>query len=675
MPYILFVIFCLFCGLGRNFAQINTVNEHDFIDIVDLSEGNSNIENQINYDVPSNININNCTAQELAELGILTGLEISAILEYKNINGKFIAFEELQCVRILSLDKIRRLKPYLNFGETMGSTPEIGKLLGSLEHALYFKIGRTLEEAKGFKKDTNNISRYAGSQEQIVLRYRSNYTNKLRLGMHFEKDAGEKVFVDNQITNPELLSAYMHLHQQSNILYDLIIGDFNFSFGQGLIGHNSFNNGKALNPVQNIRYGKPLNKHSALDENNFYRGIAYRGIYGKVSLVTFLSSQKRDASLIQDTLKTEIKSLLSSGYHRTESERINRKNIRHKAWGLRLSFEFKHLKIAINQVYSKFNHNIAKPTQAYLVHRPNDSIIYNKSIDFNFRKNRLFIFGELAADRRSNMAGVIGMLFSINRNSSTSLTYRFYGKGYHALRSNAVGESSMANAENGITLTIESQLSQNISFKFMSDIWLHPWLKYRLSRPSFGKEIRFRLKYQAQKTMFAYLQFKFKHRYRDITSSEYRLPLIKPQNLYRLRIHANYKTSMNLELRSKVEWSLYAFNSSSHVGSLLLQDFIYKKREGKLSTSIRIALFNTDNFENRIYAYENGLLLENRLPAYLGKGMRYYINIRYNTLRKLTLELRWSRTIYIDRKTISTGLQEIAGNTKSDISMQMKVKF
>ena len=72
----------------------------------------------------------------------------------------------------------------------------------------------------------------------------------------------------------------------------------------------------------------------------------------------------------------------------------------------------------------------------------------------------------------------------------------------------------------------------------------------------------------------------------------------------------------------------------------MYQDLLIKPKNSPLSATARIALIDTDDFESRIYAFENDLLYRFRIPAYYGQGYRSYLNLRYRTTRRLTLELR-----------------------------------
>jgi hypothetical protein len=49
--------------------------------------------------------------------------------------------------------------------------------------------------------------------------------------------------------------------------------------------------------------------------------------------------------------------------------------------------------------------------------------------------------------------------------------------------------------------------------------------------------------------------------------------------------------------------------------------------------------------------------------------------IRYTFCEKFDLWLKYGSSLYVHRKSIGTGLEEIEGNSKSDLTFQLRVKL
>lgn len=79
--------------------------------------------------------------------------------------------------------------------------------------------------------------------------------------------------------------------------------------------------------------------------------------------------------------------------------------------------------------------------------------------------------------------------------------------------------------------------------------------------------------------------------------------------------------------------------------------------------------------DSRIYAYESDVLYRFSIPAYSGVGSRFYALVKYDILRGVDIWLKVGTWIYNDRKKISSGDSEIEGNTRTDITAQIRWQF
>ena len=63
------------------------------------------------------------------------------------------------------------------------------------------------------------------------------------------------------------------------------------------------------------------------------------------------------------------------------------------------------------------------------------------------------------------------------------------------------------------------------------------------------------------------------------------------------------------------------------------------------------------------------------IPAFYDKGFRYYLNINYDINKKIALWARWAQTIYKNRESVGSGLDEISENQKSEMKIQLRWIF
>ena len=90
---------------------------------------------------------------------------------------------------------------------------------------------------------------------------------------------------------------------------------------------------------------------------------------------------------------------------------------------------------------------------------------------------------------------------------------------------------------------------------------------------------------------------------------------------------------------------------------------------------MRLQYFETGGYNSRLYAYENDVLYSFSIPVFYDKGYRYYLNINYDVNKRVSLWIKWAQTLYKDKNLVGSGLDEIKGNTKSEIKLQGTWKF
>ncbi len=174
--------------------------------------------------------------------------------------------------------------------------------------------------------------------------------------------------------------------------------------------------------------------------------------------------------------------------------------------------------------------------------------------------------------------------------------------------------------------------------------------------------------------LYKSLQYRFEEKGRNLSGNETKIDYLIPNKRHNLRYHFSYKASREWSFRSRVEFSWFKDNIAER-GFVLYQDVIYKPKFIPLSFQTRLAFFDTQGWDSRIYAYENDMLNLFTVPAYYGRGLRYYFNLSYKINKMFTLWLRFSQTYFTDRDVISSGLNQIDGPVRSEIKAQFRMKF
>jgi hypothetical protein len=135
-------------------------------------------------------------------------------------------------------------------------------------------------------------------------------------------------------------------------------------------------------------------------------------------------------------------------------------------------------------------------------------------------------------------------------------------------------------------------------------------------------------------------------------------------------LNLDIQLTKNLFTRSRIWWTGVDFGSNSSNGFMMIQDLRFAREKWKITG--RYALFDTDDFDSRIYAFENHVLWTFSIPAFSGQGQRYYLLGEYDLSRKLRLYFRFARTSFTDREKISSGLQEIQGSRQTETTLLLR---
>jgi hypothetical protein len=141
----------------------------------------------------------------------------------------------------------------------------------------------------------------------------------------------------------------------------------------------------------------------------------------------------------------------------------------------------------------------------------------------------------------------------------------------------------------------------------------------------------------------------------------------------RLRFHFDYKINKSWELRHRIEFSDYKLGETHSKGFLIYQDLLFKPVGFPVDFNVRYAIFDTDDYDTGIYAYENDLIGESYIPVYFLKGHRVYLNLKYRLNNSARLEMRWGRWYYPDETTLGSGNELINSNRKTDFKIQLKL--
>lgn len=612
------------------------------------------------------IQLNTSSAIELVEWQILTGFQYSALQEHISKYGPLHSVLELQSISCFDTDLIRLLLAFCNTstGNHQDETSFFDKIVHG-KNELNLRYSRQWPPSKGYQTDT---PAYEGSNERVQFRFRHTSHEALSFGFTLEKDAGERLITKS---GTDYSSGFLY-YTPKNRPYRIILGDYVFNTGQGLILNNGFGGNKNAPVASLIKTSRQIMPYRSSDENRFLRGAALEyQILPRLSFVSVFSKLARDGNLKSSEFSgTYVSSLQTSGLHRTESEIEDKDVVNVNRIGAVLKYTSHSNAVALTGLYTRLSRPLIPEPSLYNRYYFQGDKLWQIGLSYQWKIFSFYLFGESSFNPGAGSAHISGILFSPDKNISASIIGRYYGRRYHSLDANSFGENSQPNNEMGIYASTQIKFSPMLQWENSFDVWQHPWLRYRIYRPSKGHEWLSRMTYSIRRKLQCTLQFRFKST--EVTSDSENTPgyQVSPSIKWQTRLQFNLKLERDWEIRTRFEY-LNNLTPTQNNGFLIAQDLHYSPTGKPWVIRARAALFNTTDYASRIYAYEQDLLYQYSVPAFSDDGSRYYLLIRYKGIRNLTLEMKFSETKYVSREIIGSGQDQKNGPVVGEIKFQL----
>ncbi len=639
------------------------------------------------------LNLNTATRGELESLYILSPLQIKNFLDYREKNGILLSEYELQVVPEWNAETIERILPFIKVQDN-GLNSDTRSLWKKIKedgnNYVIARYQRILELQKGFRlNDTIKNQAFLGSPELIYTRYRSYQKDDYSIGLTTQKDIGEQITWSPQRKQygMDYYSGHFALFNKGR-LKALNVGDYQIMIGQGLVMSAGFYIGKGAETVTTAkRSNSGIRPYTAALETNFLRGAAATLNFGRFEVTPFYSYRLLDGNIaIQDGSNgfgsqrnnfAGATSIQQSGYHRTLGELEDKETINEQVLGnyVRYSSKNQNLKIGVNGIYSRYNppinREITSYNQFYFLGNEN----YNFGADFSYNWRNFSFFGEYSRNKTGANGAIAGFITSLNYIVDMALLFRNYDRDFYSSYGNAFGEASTNRNERGIYWGIKITPNRKINFAGYFDKFYFPWLTNRSDGPTDGYEYFARINFKPTKKILLYGQWRHQNKPFNAQNNMTSIDYLEESTTDNYLINLDWKGEKWVGTKSRVQFTQFRqAGQPIQSGFVIFQDVDFDFHK-KLKISARFALFDANDYNTRIYVYEKNVLWAFSLPVYYGQGVREYIMIQYNATRDLSIWLRVARFEYRNVDKISSGVNEIAGNSKTDVTLQLKYDF
>lgn len=604
--------FLYFCGMKGLIAMIVLVANLSLDDVI-LDIYNSATElgetdfEQLQTDLyalhETPIDLNHTSEEELSQLPFLSPRQIDDILHYAD-RHPFESLYELRMIGSLANYEIRNLLPFVTVRH---ATPN------NIMHAR--EVFRQASHEVLARVDARNIENYEGTDPVYAqTRYKFDYQRRVTFGAQLRRPAGG-------MARDLEYGAYVQLRDIGH-LHTLVAGNYQASFGQGLVLAPVFHSGKSMYVAAVGQTTEGLRYYSSADGEGLHgAGATLRWEWGK--------STRLDASALYSM------------------KRANDSTWHHLV-GANLTLRHKQLQVQLTAIENIWTDSI-RPYRnaAYNQHyfRGYSQFVGGASVRYNFGPADLF--AEIATSQNYKrfeepinsgainsphwgIGAIAGSRFYPANGVSLVALYRYYSPWFDNALGYAFSESSRIGDENGGYIGFDLTRWRHWRITGYADVFYFSGPKYGIPQ---GETVG----------------------YDAMIETHY----IRPAWQIALRLRAKekggtgtYSTRLTFRWQSG-GWSLATTADANYVNSYgvsIAQDIGYDFQQSgqalPLSLRVRAQFFDAREWANRIYLYEHDVLYAYSVPATYGLGGRAYVCLRWKIIPQLALYLRVSETVY-----------------------------
>ncbi len=683
-----FALFYLWAGTKGLKAQRHWSNDRE--DFEQLIENLLPVqEERVNYNdlydrlfslYAHHMNLNEAGMEDLQMLYILSDDQINNLLAYRKKYGPFFTKYELVTIDGFDRETVEQLLSFADIKPPGNSSSRFfGKWPGPDRNDLLIRAGRMAGISVGFVT-TDSLKRFQGGPWQTMLRYTLARRGAYSFGVTIEQDPGEKIIWQPRVKRYGM--DYWSFHamiENRGIIKKFIVGDFTIETGQGLLFGSGFRMGKGSDAILGIRRNSPgLKPYRSVFEYRDFSGAALTLEAGHFSLTCFGSLAGRDAVVYSDTLTGEdpyISYIRNTGLHRNYEELKTKHAMTEKAAGMNFQFTALNGKIiaGFNGVKTFYSRPVVPVPGKYNRFRFSGPENASGSLYANLSFRNLSIFGEAGASEGGGKGMVGGFVANLSSYAALSVLYRNYGRTFYALHGNAFGEDLRNNNEEGLYIGVKITPVRRVYFSFYFDRYYFSWLRYRADGPSGGYEVMALADYKPDETWSFRMIYRAKMRELNGYKEQENVHRLEPALKQWLRLDAGWHPAGILSLRTRVMMKSYRFCRRLSYGYLVAEDILLNGN--RFFSRGRVSYFNTDDYNTRQFIYEQDLLYRYAVPFFYGKGWRYYFVGGWYLGKKWTLWMKVAQTRYTDRQETGSGMDKIPGNVRTELRIQIRVKF
>ena len=393
----------------------------------------------------------------------------------------------------------------------------------------------------------------------------------------------------------------------------IVAGNYQAHFGYGLVIGSPFKRGKTAYIQSTATTDEGLKKFGSVgDSYNYFHGV---GATAKVSSWADVSA--------------------------FYSLREGKEEWNHVV-GVNATGRWNRLKVGITAV-----ENIHQPTPD---HSLKGSELVNTQavmgVNARWNQGKVDIWGELATSQGNQwgIGGIAGIRYTPISDINLLAIYRYYSPYFDNIYANALCSWTRMRDEHGGYLGLEYNRLKNWQLLAFGDVWKS------------GFETMAQADFIPQKDYRMHTRFRVKRK--------------DEKDTYSLRWNMVYKFGQ-WKMKTQADGNLVHTNNALTYGWSLLQDVEYRFSQVPIVLQLRAQAFDAQEWNNRVYIYENDVLYAYAIPFVYGLGGRFWLNARYKINDIFSFYLRVSETIYQN----AWAMEHDKKSTRTDVHALLRIKL
>ena len=539
------------------------------------------------------------------------------------------------------------------------------------------RVTRRLDVGRGYDADTTRTV-YVGGPSRVYTRVKVAHGRRFALTLVAEKDPGERFSWSpkNGWFGVDHLSGSFAV-RELGLIRSFIVGDFVAAFGQGLAMSHGLSAGPGRNVVAGaIRSSGGARAYGSAEENRFFRGAALTIGSGAGLELSLLASRR-----LLDATNADggegVTALGSTGLHRTPSELEHRDQVRKRLLGVGLAWHRSSWSVGAVGYSGAYDKPVVPRESAQGRFDFAGVVASAISIYTDVSVGGYTVVGEAARDQGGSSAWFAALSARIGRSTRVILSMRRYPRDFAAVYGSAFGQTGTPQNEEGAYIGIRVQPTRKWTISAFADQYHFPWARFGIPTPSAGYEALVAIEHAPRSWIDWYLQARTETRgagYRIVRPDGVELDALRDETKQSLRWHLSYTFSPGLTISSRVETTrFHASKANTSYGFLLYQDIRLSSSPVRLD--MRLTLFDTDDFDARVFAYETDLSYAFSSPAFSGKGRRFYTMLTYGAGTSIVVQVKYGATRMEHVTTVGSGLDAVDGNRIREFRAQVFLRL